>query len=111
MKTWVILALLITIAPASAQEPRSIVGVWALSGQGCARGEGSLKIGALSLESEDVTCRFKSVSRKGNVVTWMGPCDDAEGSRMQSVTATERNGRFTIRYAPGGNVIEDLRRC
>lgn len=44
-------------------------------------------------------------------VTWQGVCDDAEGSARQSVIATETDGKLTIRYVPGGNVIDNLIRC
>lgn len=103
------LALLVT--GASAQQPRSIVGTWTQAGSACTRAAGALTIGPMSLSGEDVTCRFSSVKREGNRVTWQGVCDDAEGSARQTVIATETEGRLTLRYVPGGNVIDKLIRC
>ena len=95
-------------APALAAKPMSIVGEWALPGESC---QDAISIGPMTMKSADVDCRFDSVKRKGHVVTWTGTCDDAEGSSRQTVTATEKDGRLTIRYAPGGNMIENLWRC
>jgi Protein of unknown function (DUF3617) len=94
-----------------ADQPRTIVGLWSSVEGSCLKDDGATVIGPKSLENIDVACRFATVQRKGNTVTWKGVCDDAEGSGEQTVTATERNGKLTIRYSPGGNVIEGLRRC
>lgn len=103
--------LLLLVTPALAQQPRSIVGTWHHPGQGCSFEEGAMRIGPMSLDSEDVHCKFTSVKREGNTVTWTGSCDDAEGQDRQTVIATETAKGLTIRYRPGGNVIEGLRRC
>ncbi|MFN3481779.1 MAG: hypothetical protein ACK4YX_02015 [Rhabdaerophilum calidifontis] len=111
-RTIAILGLLIaSAAGACAQQPRSIVGIWTQAGAACTRAAGALTIGPMSLSGEDVACRFSSVKREGNRVTWQGVCDDAEGSARQTVIATETEGRLTIRYVPGGNVIDRLVRC
>jgi hypothetical protein len=95
-------------APSAAGKPASIVGNWVFPEESCVN---AIAIGPLSLKSEDVDCRFASVKRSGRRVTWKGICDDAEGSSQETVTATEKNGRLTIRYVNGGNVLKDLRRC
>ena len=107
------LALLIgtVVATSAAAQQRSIVGTWHLPGQGCARTDGALTIKPMGIEGEDVTCRFSSVKRTGNIVEWSGVCDDAEGSSRQRVVATETPAGLTLRYEPGGNVIENLKRC
>jgi hypothetical protein len=96
------------VAPAAAGKPMSIVGNWAVPGETCAN---AIAVGPMSLKSEDVDCRFSSVKRVGHRVTWKGTCDDAEGSSREIVIATEKNGRLTIRYVNGGNVLKDLWRC
>lgn len=104
-----VLALL--VSPALAQQPRSIVGTWHFPGQGCTFEQGAMRIGPMSLDSEDVHCKFTSVKREGNKVTWTGTCDDAEGNDKQTVTAIETAKGLTLRYHPGGNVLEGLQRC
>lgn len=99
---------LLCLASAAAAKPASIVGDWRFAEESCAS---AIRIGAMSLSSEDVSCRFSSVRREGSRVTWKGICDDAEGSSAQTVTATEADGRLTIRYIPGGNGLADLIRC
>jgi hypothetical protein len=109
MKRMTLIFLSLALAgPVLAENPRSIVGRWHFSGESC---ESPIVIGPKSLKSEDVDCRFASVTRKGNTVTWKGVCDDAEGSSNQTVIATQDEGRLTIRYVQGGNVLENLERC
>ena len=57
--------------------PPSIVGDWRFPEETV---RSAIRIGPLSLDSEDVACRFTSVERDGNRVTWQGVCDDAEGA-------------------------------
>lgn len=113
MGAFFVLSLSVILLPAlsRAEPPRSIVGTWTSAGSACTRAAGALTIGPLSLDGEDVACRFSSVKREGNRVTWQGRCDDAEGGGRQIVIATETNGKLTIRYVPGGNVIDNLVRC
>lgn len=109
--TCLALAGLMVALPALAQNPRSIVGTWRFANGSCAVGQGALRIGPMSLDGEDVHCKFTSVSREGNTVTWKGGCDDAEGGSRQTVIATETSRGLTIRYHPGGNTLENLQRC
>ena len=104
-------AFLMMPSMALAQTAPSIVGTWHSPGNGCKRADGALTIKPMAMEGEDVTCKFSSVSRTGNTVTWKGVCDDAEGSARQTVTATETAKGLTIRYSPGGNTINNLQRC
>jgi hypothetical protein len=108
MKPLLLVLPLLCFPVAVAAKPASIVGDWRFPEETCAN---PLRIGPMSLASEDVSCRFASVKRTGNRVTWKGICDGAEGSSEQTVTATETKGRLTIRYTPGGNVLEGLVRC
>ena len=92
-----------------ANAARTIVGTWDFEGQNCLA---PIRIGPKSLVSDDVNCTFATVSRKGDVVTWKGVCDSAEGSSAQTVIASlSQSGSLTIRYVPGGNVLENLWRC
>ncbi len=104
-----VLALLPTVV--LAQAPRSVVGTWHLPGYGCKRDDSALTIKPMALEGEHVSCKFTSVKRSGNTVEWSGICDGAEGASRERVTATETAKGLTIRYFPGGNVIEGLQRC
>jgi hypothetical protein len=104
------LAVITTLSAATAQQ-RSITGVWTSPGQGCKREDGALTIKPMALEGEDVSCKFSTVKRTGKTVVWTGICDGAEGADRQRVTATEANGKLTISYHPGGNVLENLERC
>jgi hypothetical protein len=101
-----LLILLFTEPVYAAQ--RSIVGDWRFAEETCAS---AIRIGPLSLDSDDVACRFTSVKREGNRVTWQGVCDDAEGSSEETVIATETDGALTIRYVNGGNELPGLVRC
>lgn len=109
MKTWPALLAVSLLAPeAFAAKPESIVGKWRFAEETC---EHAIRIGPLSLDSEDVACRFTSVKRDGATVTWQGHCDDAEGNSAETVVATAEGERLTIRYLKGGNVLEGLLRC
>jgi len=103
----VLIVALLTIE-GHAAKPASIVGKWRFPAETC---DQAIRIGPMSLDSEDVACRFTSVKRVGATVTWQGNCDDAEGGSSETVIASEVNGRLTIRYAKGGNVLEGLLRC
>ncbi len=88
---------------------KSIVGLWDFPENACSA---PIRLSALAMISEDVDCRFSTVKRKGNTVTWKGVCDDAEGSANQTVIAKlNSRDRLTIRYVPGGNVLPNLVRC
>jgi hypothetical protein len=97
-------------APLAAKSS-SITGVWSAPGGSCKTTDGLTTIKAMSLRNDDVVCLFRSVKRTGETVIWRGTCDGAEGSTQQVVTATEKNGKLTIAYSPGGNVINDMVRC
>jgi hypothetical protein len=112
MRVFVLAAAAVFVsAVAVADQPRSIVGLWSAPEGGCTMDDGATKIGPKSLKNSDVSCKFRSVERQGKAVIWKGPCDDAEGSSEQTVTATETNGTLTLSYQPGGNVIDGLKRC
>ena len=105
------IACMLTVLLASgamAAKPKSIVGKWRFAQETC---DMAITIGPMSMTSEDVNCRFTSVRRDGNRVTWQGACDDAEGGSNETVVATEQDGRLTIKYMKGGNVLENLVRC
>lgn len=104
----VLLTIALLASQAHAGKPASIVGKWRFPEESC---EQAILIGPLSLDSEDVACRFTSVKREGATVTWQGNCDDAEGGSAEIVTATETDGKLTIRYLKGGNTLDNLLRC
>lgn len=97
------------------RNPRSIVGDWAETREGCASPMAGLtRIKAMSLATDELTCTFTSVSRSGATVTWGGSCEDGTGPRAgkpqkSTVTATETGGRLTIRI--NRNAWAPLLRC
>jgi hypothetical protein len=96
-------------ASAASAQSASVVGRW--SAEPACKADDIITIGPKTLKSSDVDCRFSSVSRSGNTVTWQGVCDDAEGSNTQTVIATLKGDVLSFRYVPGGNYVENLRRC
>lgn len=108
MKYLVSLLILACCGSACAAKPQSIVGKWHFPGESC---EAAITIKPMELVSEDVHCVFQSVKRQNRTVIWKGACDDAEGGSVETVIATEANGKLTIRYQNGGNVLENLERC
>jgi hypothetical protein len=97
------------------RQPRSIVGDWSESVEGCASPTaGLVRIGAMSLSNDEFVCRFGSVARSGATVTWTGICEEGLGTqagrkRKATVTATEANGRLMVRV--NGNAWTPMIRC
>ncbi len=91
--------------------PRSIVGDWAETPEGCSSPmAGLVRIGSKSLTTDELSCSFRDVSRSGSTVTWSGSCSEGGRSKPARVTATESAGRLTIRFA-GGESWNPLMRC
>jgi hypothetical protein len=109
MKLSVALAFALLAAPLPAFAAQSIVGSWDFPENKCSS---PIIISAMAMKSEDVDCKFSTVTRSGNTVTWKGICDGAEGASNETVIAKlNAKGRLNIRYVPGGNVLPGLRRC
>lgn len=106
-------ALAALASPAFAEKPRTIVGYWQYPGQACFPGAGAFRIDPLALAvGEEIYCTFESVRRDGPTVTWDGVCSTVESpDQRDTVTATERAGRLTVRFARSGATFEGLRRC
>ncbi len=62
----------LTYAPSALAGGASIVGEWASVAKSCSGNK--ITIGALSLRQSELGCRFRSVSRRGDEVTWRGEC-------------------------------------
>ena len=104
------LTTLIMTATSSGRAAESIVGTWAPNPGDCTPVGGMVAVGPLSLTSDDLACRFATVSRAGDVVTWRGHCSTGEtASKPATVTAAWRNSTLvlTIDGTPSGR----LRRC
>lgn len=101
-----VVCMLSSVAPAVGQ---SIVGRW--SAQSDCAADTVTTIGPKSLRNADADCKFTTVRRVGATVTWSGTCDGAEGRSRQTVIATLKDDRLSYRYMPGGNWVDDLRRC
>jgi hypothetical protein len=92
-------------------QPRSIVGDWAETREGCASPmAGLVRVGPKSLTTDEMSCSFRDVSRSGPTVTFTGSCNEGGRSRATTVTATESGGRLTVRFA-NGNQWAPLMRC
>lgn len=68
--------------PAFAAE--SIVGTW--DNEDCTR---PMVIGPLSLQANDTICRFDTVKRKGNKVTWKGDCSGEKSTVIAELIGRE----------------------
>jgi hypothetical protein len=89
-------------AQASQTSGRSIVGDWAETPDGCrSPTAGLIRVGPKSLASDELSCRFRDVSRSGSTVRWTGTCDEGQGDYPVTVTATETNGRLMVRFGDG----------
>lgn len=95
--------------PAFAQQ-RTIVGVWAASAADCGHQMERMTIGAMSIRGHDFLCSFKSVDRRGSVVTWKGSCSSEGKSWPTVVTAKESDDKLIISYSTGV-VTSPLVRC
>jgi hypothetical protein len=64
-------------------------------------------IGALSLQANDTICRFDTVKRKGNEVTWRGDCD---GEKTKVVAFYDPSSKL-LDVKIGEQVYVNLKRC
>jgi hypothetical protein len=102
MNKFLVAAMAATAAfcgPAFAAE--SIVGTW--DNEDCAR---PMVIGQLSLQANDTICRFDTVKRNGDRVTWKGDCD----GEPRTVIA-ELSGDELFVEIKGVTVFTGLKRC
>lgn len=85
MRWLTILALLALTSPAAAT---SLLGRWGTDGEACAFSP--TRISGLAIDSRELSCRFRDVSRTGDTVTWRGSCDRVFGSRVPDATVTAK---------------------
>lgn len=96
-------------AGAHAQQ-RSIVGTWADDAATCQTPiMGAVKIGP-TLVSDEVSCQFEAVERRGSSVIWNGMCDQGRRDRPTRVMATESALGLVVSFAPGRS-WQSLQRC
>jgi hypothetical protein len=86
-------------APALSAE--SIVGTW--DNDDCTR---PMVIGQLSMQANDTICRFDTVKRKGDKVTWKGDCDG-----KQTTVVAELFGDELFVEISGMTTFNGLKRC
>jgi hypothetical protein len=107
-------------APASSAAPttpttpaplgkRTIVGKWAPDPNQCTPVDGMIGIGPLDMGGDEFACRFKSVSRTGDVVTWRGTCGFPTPPEPVTVVATLTGE--TLHISVNGNDNGAYRRC
>ena len=98
--------VLLTLAFIALAEPafaaQSIVGKWAPSKADCQDPERQLRIRPMSIGG-GFSCEFKSVKRKGDVVTWGGHCFSQDGDRrpeageeVAAMVAKLKNGKLML---------------
>jgi hypothetical protein len=97
-----------TAGPVLAQG-RTIVGEWAPDPANCLPYAGAIKISALSLVGDEMSCQFRSVARQGDVVTWQGRCDFADSSMPVTVVAALTGQRLSVRI--NRQPADTYRRC
>lgn len=88
---------------------RTIVGEWAQSASDCGT-QFAYRIGPRSIVTDEMSCSFASVSRRGETVRFDGRCEPDSRGGAETVVAT-RSGdalRLAFRRAGGGT---DLVRC
>lgn len=88
MQKIAIITLMLAAISTPALAAKSIVGKWGSDGEACAFSP--TVIGPRSIDSPELRCRFSSVSRTGETVTWRGSCDRAFGGRVPEATVTAR---------------------
>jgi hypothetical protein len=94
-----LMAALTISTPALSAE--SIVGTW--DNEDCSR---PMVIGPLAMQANDTICRFDSVKRKGDRVTWKGDCN----GKKRTVVAELENGKLNVSIIDG-DVFFGLKRC
>ena len=87
----------------------SIVGEWASIGTSCTGNKITIK--PLSLRQSELGCRFRSVSRTGDVVTWRGECtlaayDPESASYFPAKVVARLTGQTLIVIVNNGNLGE-----
>ncbi|WP_036292173.1 hypothetical protein [Methylosinus sp. PW1] len=92
---------------------KSIVGKWGSDGEACEFA--AMSIGRMEISSPELKCRFNSVSRSGETVTWKGICDRAFGASLSNATVTARSyndgDRDWISLRVNGGAEHDFLRC
>jgi hypothetical protein len=112
VRTIAIIALMLSAASPS-YAAKSIVGRWGSDGEACSYAPTT--IFPMSIDSPELRCRFSSVSRSGETVTWKGSCGRVFGKGVPDATVTARryedgmHERIALRV--NGGVEYDYVRC
>ena len=104
------LALIACLLPSLACARESLVGEWAPSAEECGT-PSAIKLGARSLASDETMCDFPSVSRDGDVVTFVGKCDSGQGPAAETLVARLKEGRLSLEFGRANGRIAGLLRC
>lgn len=92
---------------------RTIVGNWAPVGASC-KELSTIQIGPKSIIGEDFYCQFRTVQRRGLVVTWKGRCTFGDTEERVTVVAKTSGDKLvyrTYRPAHGGGWNGPYKRC
>ena len=74
--------------------PASIVGKWSTKAGQCTKPLSMVEFGRTSLAGEDFGCKFDSVSRRGDVVTFRGACTFGDGEPVRDVVTARLAGKL-----------------
>jgi hypothetical protein len=97
---------------AEAEERRTLIGKWSTAEGRCQRPLSMIEIGPKSLAGEDFSCDFRSVSRRGDIVTWRGACTyGADAPVPETVTARLVGDRLHYRFHSQRGENGPFRRC
>lgn len=85
------------LLPATVQARETIVGTWRHDDGVCTMADGGIQILPMGIRDHDMQCDFRSVTRKGDIVTWKGTCNAyGESPEPATVVATLRGKLLTL---------------
>jgi hypothetical protein len=110
-RRWLLIAILALLALdcRGLTAAQTIVGRWAPDPAQCTPVGGMIGIGPLDIVADEFQCRFDSVSRAGNIVTWHGRCGFPTPPEPATVVA--RLSGATLHVSINGANNGAYRRC
>jgi hypothetical protein len=103
------LPILVSTIIVALHAAESIVGSWSTT-QDC-KPIDTIHVSPMALVGEDWDCTFKSVTRRGDVVTWRGRCGNAIHDNDQATTIVARLSGGQLHLSDNGKSMGTYRRC
>ncbi|MDE4914556.1 hypothetical protein PQI07_28220 [Methylobacterium sp. 092160098-2] len=100
---------ILAVASPAMAAGRSIVGEWAPDPANCLPFAGAMKISAMSMVADEMSCSFRSVVRDGDKVTWRGGCSSGSKDVPSVVVATLHGETLAVRI--NNQPADTYRRC